>query len=77
MPTLSEIEAAVSTLGRAEQEHLLRFIETSLRETEENEKVPRKELLSKWQKESTGVVEEHGGTQSYLRTIRGRDEDGR
>jgi hypothetical protein len=69
--TLTEIEAAVEKLDRAEQAKLLQFIEGRLRTD-----VPRDELLAKWRARSSGIIEKYGGVQAYINMVRGRDDHG-
>jgi hypothetical protein len=75
MSTLAEIEAAVDKLPQPEQAALLEFVAKRLREGGGRNRQPRRELLAKWRGRGTGVVEQSGGTQGYLNTIRDRDED--
>jgi hypothetical protein len=75
MEKLSEIEAAVARLARAEQAKLHQFLTTRLAQVERAN--PDPELLMKWRARSSGMVERMGGTQGYLDMVRGRDENGR
>lgn len=76
MRKLSEIETEVAKLARPDQAKLLQFLTDRLSESETQTK-PCSELLKKWRARSSGLVEKLGGTNGYLDTIRGRDEDGR
>ena len=73
--SLVEIEAAVEKLAPAEQSALFEFLAARLREAGNDGLKLRSELLAKWQARQTDVVEQAGGTQSYLNAVRGRDED--
>ena len=68
MSTLAEIESAIARLPEDEVAALREWLDAR-----EASRSP----LAKWQGHGTGVVQQSGGVDAYLRQMRGDDDDGR
>ncbi len=68
MSTLAEIESAIAQLPPNEVAALREWLDAH-----EATRSP----LAKWQGKGTGVVQQSGGVDAYLRQVRGDDDDRR